>query len=203
MKVGRRTTLALLGVLLVVSLLLRYPRSEHEVGVDSFFVHVLAQSIVADGRAEWILNPFSFFGWYPLSYPSAGPILLAASADVVGVDVEGSILLVAMLLGPIGILGAFLMAREFRDEPVFALSVAFLYGMAPRFLSFTMWSASTRSLFMALLPTFMWLLLAYYRRRSIAQFAVLALAFTLLTATHRLSVLLSIVFVSFLAASIV
>ena len=202
MKVGRRTTLALLGAILVVSLLLRYPRSEHEVGVDSFFVHVLAQSIVADGRAEWILNPFSFFGWYPLSYPSAGPILLAASADVVGVDVEGSILLVAMLLGPIGILGAFLMAREFRDEPVFALSVAFLYGMAPRFLSFTMWSASTRSLFMALLPTFMWLLLANYRRRSRANIVLLALSLVLLAATHRLVVLLAVVLLAFIVAVI-
>ncbi len=202
MKVGRRTTLALLGAILVVSLLLRYPRSEHEVGVDSFFVHVLAQSIVADGRAEWILNPFSFFGWYPLSYPSAGPILLAASADVVGVDVEGSILLVAMLLGPIGILGAFLMAREFRDEPVFALSVAFLYGMAPRFLSFTMWSASTRSLFMALLPTFMWLLLANYRRRSRANIVLLALSLALLAATHRLVVLLAVVLLAFIVAVI-
>ena len=76
MRVGRRTTLALLAAIVVVSLLVRYPRSDHEVGVDSFFVHTLGQSIVANGRAEWILNPFSFFGWYPLSYPSAVPFLL-------------------------------------------------------------------------------------------------------------------------------
>lgn len=203
MKVGRRTTLALLGAILVFSLLVRYPRSEHEVGVDSFFVHTLAQAIVADGHAEWILNPSSFFGWYPLSYPSAGPFLLASSASVVGVNLEASILLVAMLLGPIGILGAFLMAREILDQPTFALSVAFLYGMAPRFLSFTMWSASSRSLFMALLPLLIWALLAYHRHHSIIRLAVLVVIFTLLTATHRLAVLLSIVFISFLAASIV
>jgi len=203
MRVGRRTTLALLAAIVVVSLLVRYPRSEHEVGVDSFFVHTLGQSIVANGRAEWILNPFSFFGWYPLSYPSAVPFLLGSSVDVGSVNLEASILLIAMMLGPIGILGAFLMAREFRHDPVFALAVAFLYGMAPRFLSFSMWSASSRSLFMALLPALIWALLLYYRHRSILQLAILAVTFTLLTATHRLAVLLSIVFVSFLAAAVV
>ena len=55
---------------------------------------------------------------------------------------------------------------------------------------------------MALLPALIWALLAYYRHRSILQLAILAVTFTLLIATHRLAVLLSIVFVSFLAASV-
>jgi hypothetical protein len=202
MNIGRRTTVMLLGVIVLFSLILRYPRSGHEVGVDSFFVHVLAQSIVADGHAEWIVSPFSYFGWYPLSYPSAGPFLLASTTALTGTSLEGSILLIAMLLGPIGILGAFLMAREFRSESAFALVVAFLYGVAPRFLAFTLWSASTRSLFMALLPIFIWSLIAHYRRRSIARYLILTTSFTLLAATHRLSVLLSVVFLAFLVAAI-
>jgi len=32
MRVGRRTTLALLAAIVVVSLLVRYPRSDHELG---------------------------------------------------------------------------------------------------------------------------------------------------------------------------
>ncbi len=203
MKLGRRTTLALLSAIILLSLILRYPRSDHEAGVDSFFVHVLAQTIVSDGYAKWTLNPLSYFGWYPLSYPSTGPFLLASTTSVTGLPLEGAILIASMLLGPVGILGAFLMAREFRDEPLFALVVALLYGLAPRFLSFTLWSASTRSLFMALLPIFVWALLANYRNRSLPRYSVLAVSFTVLAATHRLAVLLLVVFLAFLVAAIV
>ena len=51
MRVGRRTTLALLFVVTVFNLLLRYPQFPHEVGVDSFFVHTLSVAIVSDGYA--------------------------------------------------------------------------------------------------------------------------------------------------------
>lgn len=200
MKLPRKTTFALLGAIIVLSMILRYPRSQHEVGVDSFFVHTLAVAIVSDGHAEWILNPFSYFGWYPLSYPSAGPFFLGSASSLTGLNLEASILIIALLLGPIGILSAFMMAREFRSDPVFALVVAFLYGLAPRFLAFTLWSASTRSLFMALLPIFMWALLANYRRRSTSRLVVLAISVVMLAATHRLVALLSVVLVAFLLA---
>ena len=202
MKLPRKTTHALLAALIFVSVILRYPRSQHEVGVDSFFVHNLALALVSDGHAEWILSPFSYFGWYPLSYPSAGPFFLGSASSLSGLNLESSILVIALLLGPIGILGAFMMAREFRSDPVFALVVAFLYGLAPRFLAFTMWSASTRSLFMALLPIFMWALLVNYRRRSTSRLIVLTISVVMLAATHRLAALLSVVLVAFLVAVI-
>jgi len=202
MNLGRRTTLALLGSIILTSLILRYPSSEHEVGVDSFFIHTLAQAIVTDGYAEWILNPFSYFGWYPLSYPSAGPFFLASTGSLSGLNLEASILMIALLLGPIGILCAFMMAREFHSEPLFALIVAFLYGLAPRFLAFTLWSASTRSLFMALLPIFVWALLASYRKRPWPHFAVLGLSVVILASTHRLAALLSVVVLALLVSVI-
>ena len=202
MRVGRRTALALLFVITVFNLLLRYPQFPHEVGVDSFFVHTLSVAIVSDGYAKWILNPFSYFGWYPLSYPSADPFLLSSTSALGNINVEESIFIVSILLGPIGILSSFLMAREFRESDLFALGTAALYGLAPRFLEFTLWSASTRSLFMSLLPVFMWLLLANYRRRSYANLLLLAVFLVLLAATHRLVVLVAIVILAFIVAVI-
>jgi hypothetical protein len=203
MKIGRKTTLALLLAIICFNLLLRYPQSEHEVGVDSFFIHALSGTIVADGHAKWILNPLSLFGWYPLSYPSAGPFLLASTSVTTGVNLEASILLVAMMLGPIGILGAFIMARQFRPETSFGLCVALIYGLAPRFLSFTLWSASTRNLFMAILPIFVWALLRQHRRNSAANLVAFVLSLSILAATHRLIVLMVAVFLAFLVAVVV
>src|SRR5436309_6545387 len=146
MKLGRRTTLALLGALICFNLVLRYPASGHEVDVDSYFVHAITGTILDDGHAEWTVNLLSYFGWYPLSYPSAGPFALAGVAELTGSSIETSILLLTLLLGPIGILGAFVMAREVRSTNGFALCAAYLYGIAPRFLSITLWTASTRNL---------------------------------------------------------
>lgn len=202
MNLGRKTTLALLGALIAFNLLLRYPKSEHEIGVDSFFIHALAGTIITEGHAKWILNPLSYFGWYPLSYPSAGPFLLVSVSSVTSLNLEAAILVTALMLGPVGTLGAFIMAREFRDDNLFAIVVALLYGTAPRFLAFTLWSASTRSVFMALLPLFIWALLRINRKTSVPRVAVMLLSLALLAATHRLVVLISVVVLAFVLAVI-
>ena len=203
MKLGRRPTLAIMAALMLFNVLLRYPRSEHEVDVDSFFIHALSGAILSDGYAEWVLNPLSFFGWYPLSYPSAGPFSLACISAVSGMNLEAAILALSMLLGPVGILGTFLVAREIRQDNRFALAAAYLYGLAPRFLAITLWTGSTRNLFMALLPITLWALLRTYRRRSVGNLAVLAICFMTLAASHRLIVLIFIVIIAFLFAIMV
>src|SRR2546430_7337937 len=165
MMLGKRATLALLGALICFNLVMRYPASGHEVDVDSYFIHAITGTILDNGHAEWTVSPLSYFGWYPLSYPSASPFTLAGVAVLSGSSIETSILFVTLLLGPIGILGAFVMGREVRSGDGFALCAAYLYGIAPRFLSITLWTASTRNLFMALLPIFVWTLLVTYRKR--------------------------------------
>ncbi len=200
MKLGRRPTLFILVATILLNLLLRYPSSDHETGVDSIFIHALSGSIYDHGHAAWILNPLSYLGWYPLSYPSAGPFLFAATSSVTGMNLEGSILLISFMLGPLGILSAFMMAREVRHGETLAVVVALLYGLAPRFLVFTIWSASTRALFMSLLPIFTWSILVSYRRPSKLSYGMLVVSTLLLTATHRLAILLAVVFVAFIVA---
>jgi len=199
-QLGKKVTLTLLAAIISFNLVLRYPRGGHELGVDSFFIHALTGTIVSDGHAEWMLSPVSYFGWYPLSYPSAGPFLLASLNVMTGQSLEASILIMSILLGPMGILGAFMMAREFRVDNLLALGVALIYGVAPRFLTFTLWTASTRNLFMALLPFLIWALLLNYRRKTLAHGIVLGLTLTILTATHRLVILVLAFILAFLVA---
>jgi len=56
MKLGRRPTLAIMAALILFNVLLRYPRSEHEVDVDSFFIHALSGAIL-----YWALPAASVF----------------------------------------------------------------------------------------------------------------------------------------------
>src|SRR3990170_905857 len=66
MKLSKRVMRCLLLVVTLLAVAMRFPRTEHEVGVDSFFIHNLATNIRDNGFAEWILSPLSFLGWYPL-----------------------------------------------------------------------------------------------------------------------------------------
>lgn len=180
--------MALLVSTCLVSLIFRYPGT-HEIGIDSFFIHALAQTIVQNGSAKWILNPISYFGWYPLSYPSGDPFLLASTSQLSGQDVETAVLLTSLLFGPIGILGSFLWARTFWTDEYFAIAVALVYGLAPRFLTFTLWTASTRNLFMAILPLFLWALMRLHRSARWSDFFITVVLLVSLAAVHRLAVL--------------
>ncbi len=200
MKLGKRTVYCLLLALICANILLRLPRSEHETGVDSFFVHTLAASISDQGRAAWVINPLGYFGWYPLSYPSAGPFLISGLSQVTGLTEEGGILDLNLLYGVIGVLAAFALARSVRRDDVFALTMALIFSLAPRFMSFTLWSASTRNLFTALMPVFLWMMVRTYRNPTLPNLLVLTSVVVMMLATHRLTILLAVVVLAFVLA---
>ena len=199
---SRRLTFAALTAMGFASLALRFP-GDHEIGVDSFAIHTLAQSIVTKGEASWVLNPLSYFGWFPVSYPSAGPFLLATTNALATTTMEGTILLASLVFGLVGILTSFLMAREFRQDGPFALAVALVYSLAPRFLVFNLWQASTRNIFMAFLPIFIWAMMRFYRQRTFKNLVMVAFSFFILAASHRLVVLVIVMTGAFLFAVVV
>jgi hypothetical protein len=168
--------------------------------VDSFFIHNLATAITEQGRAAWILNPLGYFGWYPLSYPGSGPFLISGLAQVAGGSGEGAILALSLLYGLLGPLVGFVMARSFRDDDLFALSTAVLFSLAPRFMSFTLWSASTRNLFMVLIPVFLWAMVRTYRRPTRPNLVLLMTVLVVMLATHRLTILLAVIVLAFVMA---
>ncbi|MCK4444918.1 MAG: hypothetical protein KAW09_10255, partial [Thermoplasmata archaeon] len=99
MKFPKNTNYMLILFLITLSILLRFPRTPHSVGVDAFMMQGLANTIVEDGHAAWIIHPLSYFGLYPLSYPSGG-IFIPASVDILtGYPSEVSILALSLLMG--------------------------------------------------------------------------------------------------------
>ena len=203
MELGKRTVFALLLGLVCLNVAVRQPSMiNHETGVDSFFIHTLAESINRQGQAEWIINALSFFGLYTLSYPSVGPLSYAAASQMSGLSIEGSILLSSFLIGAAGVAVSFMMARSLRRDDVFTLSVTFASSLAPRFITFTMWTGSTRGLFMLLLPVFLWAVLTAYRQPTKRHIALVVLILGLAAATHRLWVLLSLVLLAFVVTYI-
>lgn len=155
----RSLVLFSLSALVVLNFLLRFPITPHELGNDSFFIHNLAQIIVSNGYANWILSPLSFFGLYPFSYASGLPHLLAISSILTGIDVEWTIYFVSLLFGLFSILTAFLMAGEIKDNLYFKLIVAFIFSISPLLIKYTSWTVSARGFVLVLTPLFIWSLI--------------------------------------------
>jgi hypothetical protein len=111
-KLPRRVTYCLLGVIVVATVLFRYPLGfDHELGSDTTFIHSLTDSLVASGRAAWILHPTSYFGLYALSYPSAMPFVFGSLSMSAQVPIEGALLITGFVFAIVGALSAFAASR--------------------------------------------------------------------------------------------
>jgi len=160
MKLSKRANyLLIFGFLAILNVLFRFPVTPHELGADSFHMHGMANFISENGYAKWIMHPLSFFGLYPLSYPSGSIFYLSSISQSTGIDTEYSILVVSTFLGVLGAFTTYLMAKEILDDDFFAFAAAFIFSISRVFLTYTTWTYTTRGFFAALLPLFIWSLL--------------------------------------------
>lgn len=203
MNLSKKLHYTLLAFLVLLNVLLRYPTTSHEMGVDSFFIHNLANSISANGYAKWVVNPLSVFGLYPYSYPSAVPYILSGVSQSTGLNMELTIFLVAIFVGIFGMFSAYLMAKEIKNDDLFVFLVVFAFSTAPIFLSFTRWTTSTRHLFIAILPLFIWSLLRCHNEKSKKHLLLAAFLFGAMFSTHKIVWLIIPVFLAYFIATII
>ena len=149
-----------------------------------------------------MVHPLSIFGLYPYSYPSAVPFLLSGISQSTGLSMELTIFLLAIVIGLLGMFGAYLMAKEIKDNPLFVFLVAFTFSTAPALLSATRWATSSRGLFVALLPIFIFCLLRYHKCKKEKKYVILMIILLITLATvHRMALLVIPIFLAYFAAT--
>ena len=193
-----RLTYLLLATVGLAAIVLRYPQGQHETGNDSFVFHGLATHLLTDGRLTFVLNPLSYLGLYPLSYPTGSIFLTGNLSAVSGAPLEGCIFLADLLISIVGMLTMFLLARGIvRNVPLAVLSSA-IFVMAPSFLVASMWEVPTRITFTALMPLFLWALLRSARASGFLNYGILVLVLLTMMSFHRLAVLMALVLCAFI-----
>lgn len=204
MKFSKRVNYLLIGFLVLLNVVFRYPSFPHEIGDDSFIIHSLSNTISVNGCAKWVVHPLSLFGFYPFSKSSGELFLLSGASQSTGIEIEVVILLISTLLGIFAIFTAYIMAREFKNDDLFTFIIAFNYSLTPTLLGFTTWTISTRGMFMVFLPLFIWSLLrCRHRLQSVAKnIALTLLFFVTLLSTHRMSILIPLILISYVGAVI-
>jgi len=193
---------------LFFSLAVRWPFTAHEVGIDSFNIHAYAETITRLNSIEWSASILSYFGLFPFSYASGVPILLSEASIMTGTSIEIIILVFSMITALIGTLAAFILSLEIKDSALLAFAVAIGYSVSPIFLEWTQWTVTTRSLFMALLPLIIWILLRYSRvsksadprSEKIRLLLLFSMCIVLLALIHRMFVVIILLVMAYLIA---
>jgi len=171
--------------LIAVNIIFRLPSTPHEIGWDSFEMHVLANSVSEFGEARWWVNLLSVGGFYPYSYASAVPFILSGISQCTGIDMEWTIWLFCMFIGLLSAFGAYLLAGAIWSNDIFKFLVAFGYSTSQGILAFTTWTVTTRGFFIVIAPLFIYTLLKC--RTSAVRYGTFTfILFMLLVVTHHM-----------------
>jgi len=156
----------------------------------------MVTSLNSHHSALWVLNPLSYFGLYPLSQPSGSVFLLSEITQVANMPIEAAILLLDFIVGILGVLGCFLLGREFSLRPRFALLLALVLSLTPEFIDSLTWQVPTRILFTALIPYLLWGMIRFTRTPSIRGVFLVGIVLALMMSFHRLAILMVLVAVA-------
>lgn len=202
MIIPKRTVLLTVLSIVLIAIAVRYPLVEHERNqADSYFIHQLSDSIVDSGYAKWTFSVFSYVGYYPFSYPSGMPFLVAEVSSLTGLNIESCILLTNFVLASLFCLACFVLARQFLRKPEYVLLVTLLATLGPRFVDTSYWDASARGPFVVL---FTIVVFASFRAVAMGQPRLFILAGILALgslAMHHMAVLLVLFGVGYLLAA--
>ena len=144
--------------------------------------------IISDkGCATWILNPLSFFGWYPFSYPTGEFLFLSALEQTTAQNIKFIAYVGSTFIGVFGIFTVYLLARQIKDDDMFAFIVVIIFATFEKVILSTWNNISTRGLFITLYPiVILFLLKARSDKKHRPHFVALAFIATIaLSSIHR------------------
>jgi hypothetical protein len=156
---SKRFKIISLGLLVLLNVVLRLPSIPHAKGRDAFFIQSLASSLNAFGAARWWDHWLSVFGYFPYSYASGLPFTLSGMSQLLGINLENSILIYSIIFGTISLFFAFVLAGLIYNNFLFKYAMAFFFSISPGIMIFTTWEASARGPFMIFLPLLLFVLL--------------------------------------------
>lgn len=197
MPLSKKIQYMLLAILVIVNIALRYPSTPHEIGWDSFFIHGLAESISTYGYAKWLIHPLSVFGYYPLSYAIAVPLILSEMSQITGLSMEWTIWVFCIIEGILAVLFAYIMAGEISNNELFKFMVALAFSISTGMLWFTTWTISTRGLLLVFIPLFIYSLLKTRTSSKIKYGSLCVVIFIVSMMIHNLYIFLVFILIAY------
>jgi len=186
-----------IALLLILSICIRIPVTPHQMGFDSFGIQLNSQrlsnshNVHISFRDHYAIDENPSDSLYPLMRGDKAVTLTILSLihQFSGIGMEHVILLYSNLIGVLIVFSGYMLAKEFLDNRVFIFFTVLGISITPVVLIGSIWTASTRSLFLVYLMAFLWSLIRYdnTRRRKylIGSFCILLF----LIFTHKMSMI--------------
>jgi len=183
-KICKEYTILLIIILLNIAI--RIPIIPHEMGSDSFVYHSLTNSILAEQKIKWDFSLSDLVSTDVSSLPAINSLDLAMLRLYTGLSIEELILLFSIFLGMLGVFSSYLMAREIFKGTLLRVLAVLLFSLSPTFISISLFTISTRGLFMAVLPLLIWSFLRLLNTGERSHMLLCLLFFALLVPVHHL-----------------
>ncbi len=190
--------LVILFLLILVNIALRLPITSHQIGWDSYRTHELSKLISDNKQISYNLNPLSIFGLYPYSYASGIPLILTQLSLITGISIESIIWFFAIFTAIISLLLMISLTKKINNNNLFVFLTIFTFTTSLVFVYLTTWTASTRALFIAVFPLFIYLLIDLKEKFTIKKLILLLAILFLLVTIHHLFIFSIAIFIAFL-----
>src|SRR6266699_3278150 len=149
----KRSEFAALSFVVLVGILLRYPRFPNEFSGDTLELHFYTDAIRQVGFVGFIMSPLSWFGLYPVSYPLGVPIIGAAIGYTTGLPSDDALAMEGVITGIVGTLGSFCLGHRLTGSFSAGLLCAAAFATSGYHISQSIAGVSGRAVIMALMPT--------------------------------------------------
>lgn len=192
----------LLLIILLISIIFRYPYIPHEYGgmADGLAQEIYVNNLVTNGYQTWILSPFSYFGMYPFSQPS-GQITLAGMFQLTTTTHgELTYLFMSIIYAFIGCISIFMFIQKISDGKSAIITTLF-FSTIPYFILWTYWGFSLRGAAISFVPLFVYSLYKI-SLKDYRHIIIFCLFTFLMSVTHRMFVYLSLWVIALIIAKI-
>lgn len=201
MKFNRQNNLILIFLLILLNLSLRIPTIPHEIGTDTYYIHYLANIMSIYGYPVWIEHPLQFFGFS--SQPPSVPIIVSLLSQSSSISSEKVVLFISIATCVIGIFSFYAFVSFITNDDFIRFYSTFVFSTSPEFLRMTMWTITTRALFIALLPLFLYLLFKLKQEQSKKNFILFLSLLLFLFSVHHLGFFIFLIIFAFMATIVI
>lgn len=208
MREGIRSFYMPLFALILLNLIVRtqrwYMMPSYVTG-DTTTLIWMAESILAHGKAMWLLHPASAAGFADYSYPTGVPFLLAITSIITGLTRVDLLFPVSLVYIFIAIFAGYCLGYAFSGNRTIAFFTAFAISLSSEFVSYTSesGSSSARILLIIFLSLVIYLLLKLELSGDLRYIPTILIITSVALISHRASLSLIVVFIAYTLARLV
>lgn len=196
-QINTNPRIYILFILIIFNIILRVPIYINYVGSfdsDVAIYDLMAESILMEGSAKWLLHPASPFGLSQYSYPSFAALFLALISSITELTKLDLLLWVSFVFGIFGVIFGYLLGYAYSGgNSTIAFFTALAFSVNTLFVEYSKIGSTSRALYFLLSALSLYLFFRYNGNKNNKYSILFLIVMFAGIATHRLYVILILI----------